>query len=253
MFCVEVSSAKNIIHCGRLVNVKENIVLKRVSIIVDKGLIIEIRKGFVSGKGSIDLSQGTCLPGLIDLHVHFEQNFPKMMSFHHPDEARTLVDSLTFPEKNLMAGFTTVRDLASFRNITAQLKYGISNGTIVGPRIINAGHPISIPGGHGDPLDKLKTNGQKKMRDTYKNYYNYKFVSKPQDVIPWFEYYFIDRPKWYRQFKSNEQAKDLTPDAIKIMATGGVVSENPNSHKSQLSLKSMMAIKGQVDKMSMLF
>jgi imidazolonepropionase-like amidohydrolase len=238
--------AKATLHCGRMIDVKNGRSVKKVSIVIEENVIRDIKDGFIKDPKAIDLSDKTCLPGLIDLHVHFEQNFPEMMGFHHPDESRAFLDSMDFPAKHLMAGFTTVRDLASLRNVTAQLKHGIAQGKIIGPRIINAGQPISAPGGHGDFLDKLSIEGNPEARKNYQRYYDIQFVSNIKDVKNWFQKMFEERPRWYRSFKSVSAKEDLIPDTVKIMATGGVVSESADSYKPQLSFEVIEAVIQQV-------
>lgn len=233
----EISDARIVLHCGQMADMKKEVVLEKISIVVEGEQIKSIEKGFLKDPHAIDLSGKTCLPGLIDLHVHFEQDFPEIIGFYHPDESRAIIDSLDFPRKNLMAGFTTVRDLASIRNVTEQLKYAIKSKKIVGPRILNARHPVSAPGGHGDFLSKLSEDGRPRAKDIYKSFYDYHFVQNTEDVSKWFKYQFVERPLWYKSFKSVSSKDDLTPDAIKIMATGGVVSDNKDSHGPQLSFE----------------
>lgn len=164
-----------------------------------------------------------------------------------------VLDTINFPEKNLMAGFTTVRDLASIRNIPAQMKYAIATQKIIGPRIINVGHPISAPKGHGDFFSKLSVEGNEKAREKYQSYYGSLFVKNLADVNTWFQHYFYQRPRWYRSFKSIDQHEDLVPDAVKIMATGGVVSDNPDSHLPQISSDVMREIVKKAQEMSLAF
>ncbi|MEM7647192.1 MAG: amidohydrolase family protein, partial [Pseudomonadota bacterium] len=146
------------LQCGRLLDVVNKKVLETVTVIVEKNKISQVFRGYkdIPNAQAIDLKNKTCSPGFIDLHVHFEQNFPHKMAFQQPDEAQELMESLNFPKKNLMAGFTTVRDLASLRNITASLKLAIARGDIIGPRIITSGVPLSKTTCHIDPISKIK-------------------------------------------------------------------------------------------------
>jgi imidazolonepropionase-like amidohydrolase len=54
-------------------------------------------------------------------------------------------------EKTLLAGFTTVRDLGTGLGFSdVALMYAIDKGWVTGPRLIPAGHALSITGGHCD-------------------------------------------------------------------------------------------------------
>jgi imidazolonepropionase-like amidohydrolase len=49
-----------------------------------------------------------------------------------------------------LSGFTTVRDVGSSGFVDVSLMHAIERGDIIGPRIVPAGHAISITGGHCD-------------------------------------------------------------------------------------------------------
>lgn len=99
----------------------------------------------------IDLSSKTVLPGLIDAHVHLsgDPGTPWWQEAVLSDEYATAVGT-----KNALltvrAGFTTVRDLGSARNVGFALRDAVRDGVIYGPRILATGPAISIIGGHGD-------------------------------------------------------------------------------------------------------
>lgn len=99
----------------------------------------------------IDLSSKTVLPGLIDSHVHLSSDpgTPWWQEAVSSDEYATAVGT-----KNALvtvrAGFTTVRDVGSAKNVGFALRNAVRDGVVVGPRILAAGPGISIIGGHGD-------------------------------------------------------------------------------------------------------
>jgi len=105
----------------------------------------------------IDLKDMTLLPGLIDVHVHITGNLALAQ------RSRTAMDSevketasdrtirgIINAETTLKAGFTTVRDLGSGDFTAVSLARASQAGLIPAPRIIPAGYPLSITGGHGD-------------------------------------------------------------------------------------------------------
>src|ERR1700743_3251271 len=66
---------KTILHCGKLIDPKTLQVLPEMSIIVEGNLITDVRKGYIpaaAGDKLIDLKGRTVMPGLIDAHVHLE-------------------------------------------------------------------------------------------------------------------------------------------------------------------------------------
>ena len=125
------------------------------TIIVRDGKIAEIRRGSepVSDANAtiIDLGTKTVMPGLIDLHVHLTGDpggdFWKETT--EPAEWGVVVGA-----KNALltakAGFTTVREAGSSQYSAFSLRRGTAEGLIPGPRIIAAGPPLAIIGGHGD-------------------------------------------------------------------------------------------------------
>ncbi len=104
---------KTYIYCGQLIDTKNSTVLKDQTIIVEKNKIVDVLKGFVVPSNSdkiIDLKNATVMPGLMDCHVHVEEetsptNYLDRFTQNPPDIA---FKSLQYVEKTLMAGFTTV-------------------------------------------------------------------------------------------------------------------------------------------------
>src|SRR3954451_4718457 len=62
-------AAPQTIDCGRLLDVKSGAWRERVSITVENGVVKSIAP-MAAGPGHLDLSAYSCLPGLIDMHVH---------------------------------------------------------------------------------------------------------------------------------------------------------------------------------------
>lgn len=99
----------------------------------------------------VDLSSKTVLPGLIDAHVHLagDPGTPWWQEAVNSDEYATAVGT-----KNALvtvrAGFTTVRDVGSGKNVGFALRNAVRDKIIWGPRILASGPAISIIGGHGD-------------------------------------------------------------------------------------------------------
>jgi imidazolonepropionase-like amidohydrolase len=95
----------------------------------------------IDGKGR------TLMPGLIDAHVHtMMESIPLVVGLTSDIGYINLVAARA-AEKQLLRGFTTVRDLGG---ASMSLKAAIDQGLHHGPRIYPSGAAISQTGGHGD-------------------------------------------------------------------------------------------------------
>ncbi|MBP4139919.1 metal-dependent hydrolase family protein [Flavobacterium geliluteum] len=100
------------------------------------------------------------MPGLIDAHVHLLfESVPKMQAMVS-DFAMLNLMAAKSAEKQLMRGFTTVRDLGGG---SLSLAKAIDMGFATGPRVYSSGAFISQTGGHGDfglPTDVPRKIGE---------------------------------------------------------------------------------------------
>jgi len=66
---------RSIIHCGKLIDVKNKKLIENVSVIIEGNKIVDIAIGFVEPRNTdkvIDLKKNTVMPGLMDMHVHMD-------------------------------------------------------------------------------------------------------------------------------------------------------------------------------------
>jgi imidazolonepropionase-like amidohydrolase len=124
---------------------------------VKDGIIEEFNpKQLPAGAELIDLGNKTLLPGLIDMHVHLASGDSdyQASSLVMESSAHVTLRSVRNAQRDLLAGFTTLRavgqDHPSLELIDVEIMKAIEGGIIDGPRIIAAGHGISITGGHYD-------------------------------------------------------------------------------------------------------
>ncbi|MDP6257451.1 MAG: amidohydrolase family protein [Alphaproteobacteria bacterium] len=153
-------STWTIIHAGTLLTRPGKRPLERQSVIIRKGLIEAVRTGYataadLAGNGLvriIDLSDKFVLPGLIDCHTHLEGEWDAKVKLRRVEqtEADVALDAAFYALRTLEAGFTTVRNTGATTRAIFALRNAINAGKVPGPRIIAAGQPITVTGGHGE-------------------------------------------------------------------------------------------------------
>jgi imidazolonepropionase-like amidohydrolase len=179
-------------------------------------------KAAPAGASVVDLSSSTCLPGLIDLHVHLDtQSSPKSY-----EEGFRLDDidfgyrALAYADRTLRAGFTTVRDLGG--EVTLHLRDAINQGYVQGPRIYAAGTSIATTGGHADPRNGLNSELAHVLGPP-----------GPTEGV-------VNGPDDARQ-AVRQRYKDGS-DLIKITATGGVLSYARSADAPQFTIEEIRTI-----------
>ena len=145
-----------VIKAGRLVDTERGTVATRQIVIIRDGRIDDVGPSLSIPAGAkvIDLSAMTVLPGLIDSHTHLSDGEfdsdgdPRTLLFH--TAAEDVLAAIPNVKTALMAGFTTVRDVGTYRALNdVALRDAINRGVIPGPRMYVAGAYITITGGAG--------------------------------------------------------------------------------------------------------
>lgn len=163
----------------------------------------------------IDVTGKTVMPGLIDAHLHFlgiksMNQVTWIIDPPHLRGMRAVMDAWRVVD----AGFTTVRDCGSMLAIF--LKRAIEEGSIVGPRIMAAGLAISQTAGHADWHFVPQEWGKRLM------------LGRVADGVA------------EVRKAAREQLREGA-DFLKIMTTGGVMSEKDKPTASQFSLEEIRA------------
>ena len=151
-----VSADNVVIHAGQLIDGVSSTARSDVSIVVSDDLIVAIEPGFIEatdGQVVIDLKKYTVLPGLMDMHVHLND---EQRPGYYLDRVRLQPSdfafrSVAYARRTLQAGFTTVRNLGDHNNLTVAMRDAVNAGYIEGPRIFTAAKSIATTGGHADP------------------------------------------------------------------------------------------------------
>jgi imidazolonepropionase-like amidohydrolase len=107
---------QTLIHCGTLIDGKQNAPQSQVTIVVNGNKIVRLDKGYTTpaaGDKVIDLKTKTVMPGLMDMHVHLENETSKGAAINRftQNPADVAFQSAQYAKTTLLAGFTTVRDL----------------------------------------------------------------------------------------------------------------------------------------------
>lgn len=145
------------IRCGTLIDGIGDVAIADRLIVIRNGRFERIASGDASIATDIpflDLSKFTCLPGLINTHVHLAERPEDSVDYsvyydRTADEHNEL--TLNMAQTSLLTGFTTVRNVGDFYpNAIYFGRDQVRAGKAIGPRIQTAGPYLTIPGGGGD-------------------------------------------------------------------------------------------------------
>lgn len=96
------------------------------------------------------LGDVTLMPGLIDAHVHlaFDGSPTPVERMVRENDAQQVALMLRSARELLSVGVTTARDLGARGYLDIAVRDAIADGTARGPRMLTAGSPITVTGGH---------------------------------------------------------------------------------------------------------
>jgi imidazolonepropionase-like amidohydrolase len=151
---VPIQAETIVVEAARYLDVVEGRLVTPAVIVVEGERIVAINPATrPAGARTVDLGKQTLLPGLMDAHVHLNYIIgegweTEPVRFTTGDFA---MRGIPHAQKTLLAGFTTVRDLGTGLGFSdVSLMRAIDKGWVAGPRVIPAGHALSISGGHCD-------------------------------------------------------------------------------------------------------
>ena len=138
---------------GRLLDVRTGRSTPGAVVVIEDGRIASIGTAAPAGVRLIDLGGATLLPGLIDCHAHIASNWQDLSSASglRTSGAEAALFGVANGRAYLRHGFTTVRDAGEGPGYPQiALRDAVAAGRVTGPRVVAAGIPISVTGGHGD-------------------------------------------------------------------------------------------------------
>jgi imidazolonepropionase-like amidohydrolase len=143
---------------------------------------------------------------MIDCHVHLciDGSADPMQSLQKDSAAMITLKSARHAYLSLLAGVTTVRDMGSVNGISGALRDAIHLGVAIGSRIVSTNQAVCITGGHGWQFSRQ--------------------ADGPDDV----------RRAVREQIRAGA-------DAIKMMATGGVLTQGVEPGSPQFTLEELKA------------
>jgi imidazolonepropionase-like amidohydrolase len=211
------------IKAGRLVDVRAGRVLGTYGILIEDkkikevGPIETIAAKVSHNAATIDLTNYTVLPGLIDCHTHlWWQPESYLDDTFRKSPIDWAVTAHVYAKKTLEAGFTTVRDLGAPEYVDVALRKAIDAGKIPGPRMQVATQAVGSTGGHNDITGF----------SPYLKFDNFSGIADGVDQI---------RKLIRTEIKNGA-------DVIKLIATAGVLSEEESVGAPQYSQEEMNAV-----------
>lgn len=195
-------------------------------VIVEAGAIRAAGSGIAIPPGArvIDLGDATLLPGFIDAHVHVtgesgDNWYVDAVNSLRQGVPEQAIRATVFARRTLEAGFTTIRNVGAGEWVDIGLRNSIDAGVVPGPRILTAGRSLGARGGHCD------LGG-----------FPYMLFGKEPGIVDGI----ASGPDQFRDAVRIQHKYGAT--AIKVCATGGVLSLGDAVDSPQLTQDELNAI-----------
>lgn len=122
-------------------------------VIVEDGRILSVESDAglpaAVAENRIEFADSTLLPGLIDCHVHLAMDGTAQRT---TDPVLATVRAVRGALDTVRSGVTTVRCVGTPGNVDLTIRDAIRDRVIVGPRVVAAGSPIAMTGGHAHTM-----------------------------------------------------------------------------------------------------
>jgi imidazolonepropionase-like amidohydrolase len=219
--CLPGFAQVTVVKAGRLIDPDAGTVLTDQIILIRDNKIESVGKSLAipSNATVIDLSKMTVLPGLVDCHTHVaDAGDAEPMDVLKHTASETVLAAIPNARKMLESGFTTVRDVGTYRALNdVALRDAIAKGYVVGPRMYVAGAYITITGGAGAMTGMA-----------------------PDIQLPWDLHYGEANSPWEVRQKVRLLAHDGV-DVIKILSSGAVLTHGSNPKSQEFTPEELHA------------
>ncbi|MFZ0771451.1 MAG: amidohydrolase family protein [Candidatus Sulfotelmatobacter sp.] len=210
------------IRAGKLIDPGSGTVLTGQTILIRDGKIQAVSDNLAIPANAkvIDLSKMSVLPGLIDCHTHLADGAhdSEPMGQFKKTAAQIALESVPNARAMLDSGFTTVRDVGTYRALgDVALRDAINRGDISGPRMFVAGAYVTITGGAGAATGLA-----------------------PDITLPWDLHYGEANSPWEVRQVIRKLAHDGV-DHIKILSSGAVLAHGSNPNSQEFTLEELLA------------
>jgi imidazolonepropionase-like amidohydrolase len=211
------------VKTGRLIDPKAGAVIPGAVIVIENGKVKAVGPSVAIPTGArvIDLSAMTVLPGLMDCHTHLVGDYANdkdPLSDLKKSAADRAFESVPNAKATLEAGFTTVRDVGTYRAfVDVAMRDAIARGYFPGPRMFVAGAYLTITGGGGAITGFA-----------------------PDVTLPWdLRFGIADGVDQVRQRVRDIAQHDV--DLIKVLATGAFLTHGSDPHAVEYSYEELRA------------
>ncbi|MEG0019303.1 MAG: amidohydrolase family protein [Oscillospiraceae bacterium] len=156
-------------NCRLIKELTENYDGEMADILIDGKLIKDIRPAnynFQVDCETIDAQGKTVLPGLLDIHAHFNLLSQNVLEMSVQDPATAAFEGYAYAKEYLKQGYTTVRDCGSSYSVGNAIRNAINKDIIEGPRVISSGRIIT-PTENGNkcfPLMYVEADGANEVQ-----------------------------------------------------------------------------------------
>lgn len=211
-----------VVRAGRLVDPDSGTVLSNQIIVISGNKIQAVGSDLAIPVAAkvIDLSDKTVLPGLIDCHTHVAdgQGDGEPFNVLRKTASQIVLESVPNARNMLLSGFTTVRDVGTYRALNdVALRDAINRGDVIGPRMFVAGAYVTITGGAG------AITGQ-----------------APDIQLPWDLHYGEANSPWEVRQKVRLLAHNGV-DLIKMLSTGAVLTHGSSPKSIEFTEEELQA------------
>ncbi|MFC7235078.1 metal-dependent hydrolase family protein [Halosegnis marinus] len=214
------------VDCGTLFTGGEVVEDGRFAVSEGRVTAVGTRDEVAADGDRVDLSGEVVTPGFVDAHLHLKGGRSMdPMDWVAGTTAESAANAVADAGKLLDAGFTTVRDVGS--DVAIGVRNAIDAGEVEGPRVYTSGLSISQTGGHGDlhmlPREWVKDGAG---------------ISTLADGA--------DECRRVARERHREGA-----DLLKIMTTGGVLSEKDSPTEAQFTDEEVAALVEEAHRVGM--